>query len=223
MGFAPERVDWGPIRHQERRTPAGTRPPRSQPDSPVPTDYKSASAAALTSSGAGGHDYDEEDEAALADLVSKKGQQAADRRRQQCRRSQVHQVLRLRQDFQVARLRPVPRRKVGSHVVRREHRRDQAAHRRGEEGQARGAACQARGQARCPEQDRRRGVARQRKIRRKAGQDLTEVKEEMKRKEQLKEAERKRKEKADDAAFKAKIKAQIEADKRERAAKAARR
>ena len=59
------------------------------------------------------------------------------------------------------------------------------------------------------------------KIRRKAGQDLTEVKEEMKRKEQIKEAERKRKEKAEDAAFKAKIKAQIEADKRERAAKAA--
>ncbi|TQS32187.1 hypothetical protein Golomagni_07506 [Golovinomyces magnicellulatus] len=59
------------------------------------------------------------------------------------------------------------------------------------------------------------------KIRRKAGQDLTEVKEEMKRKEQLKEAERKRKEKAEDAAFKAKVKAQIEADKRERAAKAA--
>ena len=59
------------------------------------------------------------------------------------------------------------------------------------------------------------------KIRRKAGQDLTEVKEEMKRKEQIKEAERKRKEKAEDAAFKAKIKAQIEAVKRERAAKAA--
>lgn len=59
------------------------------------------------------------------------------------------------------------------------------------------------------------------KIRRKAGQDLTEIKDEMKRKEQIKEAERKRKEKAEDAAFKAKIKAQIEADKRERAAKAA--
>lgn len=59
------------------------------------------------------------------------------------------------------------------------------------------------------------------KIRRKAGQDLTEVKEDMKRKEAIKEAERKRKEKAEDAAFKAKIKAQIEADKRERAAKAA--
>ncbi len=51
------------------------------------------------------------------------------------------------------------------------------------------------------------------KIRRKAGQDLTEVKEDMKRKEQIKEAERKRKEKVEDAAFKAKIKAQIEADK----------
>ena len=59
------------------------------------------------------------------------------------------------------------------------------------------------------------------KIRRKAGQDLTEIKADMERKEQIKEAERKRKEKADDAAFKAKIKAQIEADKRERAAKAA--
>ncbi|KDQ19455.1 hypothetical protein BOTBODRAFT_51854 [Botryobasidium botryosum FD-172 SS1] len=59
-------------------------------------------------------------------------------------------------------------------------------------------------------------------LRRKAGQDLTITKEAMKLKEAEKEAALRKKEKLDDAKAKAAIKAQIEADKRERAAKAAR-
>ncbi|KAG8946620.1 hypothetical protein FRC04_011514 [Tulasnella sp. 424] len=60
------------------------------------------------------------------------------------------------------------------------------------------------------------------KIRRKAGQDRLEAVEQMKIKELEKEAAKKRQEKLDDAKARAAIKAQIEADKRERAEKAAR-
>ncbi|WFD37380.1 uncharacterized protein MJAP1_000324 [Malassezia japonica] len=59
-------------------------------------------------------------------------------------------------------------------------------------------------------------------IRRKAGQDAGAAREELERKERIKEAERKRREKADDIAAKARVKAQIEEDKRARAEKAAR-
>ncbi|KAI9062737.1 hypothetical protein FKP32DRAFT_1677243 [Trametes sanguinea] len=59
-------------------------------------------------------------------------------------------------------------------------------------------------------------------IRRKANKDVNQIREELKQKELLKEAEKKRKEKLEDAKARAAVKAQIEADKRERAAKAAR-
>lgn len=66
-------------------------------------------------------------------------------------------------------------------------------------------------------------------IRRKAGQDAGQAREELERKgtlpahtERLKDAERKRREKLEDAAAKARVKAQIEEDKRRRAEKAAR-
>lgn len=58
-------------------------------------------------------------------------------------------------------------------------------------------------------------------LRRKAGKDFTITKEAMKLKEAEKEAALRKKEKLDDAKAKAAIKAQIEADKRERAEKAA--
>ncbi|GAA5794983.1 hypothetical protein HPULCUR_000333 [Helicostylum pulchrum] len=57
------------------------------------------------------------------------------------------------------------------------------------------------------------------KIRRKAGQDLTSVKEALEAKEIKKIYDLKRKEKEDEKVAKAKIKAQIEQDKKERAAK----
>ncbi|GJE99251.1 hypothetical protein PsYK624_155010 [Phanerochaete sordida] len=59
-------------------------------------------------------------------------------------------------------------------------------------------------------------------IRRKSGKDINDLREELKAKEAIKEAEAKRREKLEDAKARAAIKAQIEADKRERAAKAAR-
>ncbi|KAI0358218.1 hypothetical protein OH77DRAFT_1421525 [Trametes cingulata] len=59
-------------------------------------------------------------------------------------------------------------------------------------------------------------------IRRKAGRDINQIREEMKQKELLKEAEKKRKEKLEDAKARAAVKAQIEADKKARAEKAAR-
>ncbi|KZT07347.1 uncharacterized protein LAESUDRAFT_812327 [Laetiporus sulphureus 93-53] len=59
-------------------------------------------------------------------------------------------------------------------------------------------------------------------IRRKAGKDVNELREEIKAKELMKEAEAKRREKLEDAKARAAIKAQIEADKRERAERAAR-
>ncbi|AFR97249.1 DNA-binding protein [Cryptococcus neoformans C23] len=59
-------------------------------------------------------------------------------------------------------------------------------------------------------------------IRRKAGQDTGKVREDLKLKEALKDAEQKKREKLEDQKARAAIKAQIEADKRERAEKAAR-
>ncbi|KAI1790270.1 ubiquitin-related domain-containing protein [Ganoderma leucocontextum] len=59
-------------------------------------------------------------------------------------------------------------------------------------------------------------------IRRKAGKDMNQIREEMKQKEILKEAEAKRREKIEDAKARAAVKAQIEADKKARAEKAAR-
>ncbi|KAF8202435.1 ubiquitin-related domain-containing protein [Pholiota molesta] len=59
-------------------------------------------------------------------------------------------------------------------------------------------------------------------LRRKAGKDMSKIKEDMQLKEALKEAEAKKREKIEDAKAKAAIKAQIEADKKARAEKAAR-
>nr|KIR88093.1 hypothetical protein I308_01145 [Cryptococcus tetragattii IND107] len=59
-------------------------------------------------------------------------------------------------------------------------------------------------------------------IRRKAGQDTTKIREDLKLKEALQDAEQKKREKLEDRKARAAIKAQIEADKRERAEKAAR-
>lgn len=59
-------------------------------------------------------------------------------------------------------------------------------------------------------------------IRRKAGKDMNEIREDLILKEALKEADNKRKEKLEDAKARAAIKAQIEADKKARAEKAAR-
>ncbi|WFC98152.1 hypothetical protein MYAM1_000876 [Malassezia yamatoensis] len=58
-------------------------------------------------------------------------------------------------------------------------------------------------------------------IRRKAGQDAVQAREELEKKERIKDAERKRREKQEDIAAKARVKAQIEEDKKRRAEKAA--
>ncbi|KAJ7035569.1 ubiquitin-related domain-containing protein [Mycena alexandri] len=59
-------------------------------------------------------------------------------------------------------------------------------------------------------------------IRRKAGKDMGAIKEDMEKRQALKDAEQKKKDKIDDARAKAAIKAQIEADKKARAEKFAR-
>ncbi|KAJ7105104.1 ubiquitin-related domain-containing protein [Mycena crocata] len=59
-------------------------------------------------------------------------------------------------------------------------------------------------------------------IRRKAGKDMGQIKEEMEKRQALKDAEQKKKDKIDDARARAAIKAQIEADKKARAEKFAR-
>ncbi|EPT01102.1 hypothetical protein FOMPIDRAFT_1016089 [Fomitopsis schrenkii] len=59
-------------------------------------------------------------------------------------------------------------------------------------------------------------------IRRKGGRDLNEIREELKAKEIQKDLEAKKREKLEDAKARARVKAQIEADRRERAEKAAR-
>ncbi|KAJ7132325.1 ubiquitin-related domain-containing protein [Mycena epipterygia] len=59
-------------------------------------------------------------------------------------------------------------------------------------------------------------------IRRKAGKDMGQIKEDMEKRQALKDAEQKKKDKIDDARARAAIKAQIEADKKARAEKFAR-
>ncbi|KAL0058762.1 hypothetical protein AAF712_014534 [Marasmius tenuissimus] len=59
-------------------------------------------------------------------------------------------------------------------------------------------------------------------LRRKAGKDMGKIQEDLKAKEAIKEAEQKRRDKIEEQQARARVKAQIEADKRERAEKAAR-
>jgi len=59
-------------------------------------------------------------------------------------------------------------------------------------------------------------------IRRKSGKDVGKLRDELKAKESMKDMEKRKQEKLDDSRARAKVKAQIEADKRERAEKAAR-
>ncbi|KAJ7708813.1 DNA-binding protein [Mycena rosella] len=59
-------------------------------------------------------------------------------------------------------------------------------------------------------------------IRRKAGKDMGQIKEDMEKRQAMKDAEQKKKDKIDDARARAAIKAQIEADKKTRAEKFAR-
>ncbi|TFL03799.1 DNA-binding protein [Pterulicium gracile] len=59
-------------------------------------------------------------------------------------------------------------------------------------------------------------------IRRKAGKDMTQIREDLQAKEIMKEQEQKRRDKIEDAKAKAAVKAQIEADKKARVEKAAR-
>ncbi|CBQ69316.1 conserved hypothetical protein [Sporisorium reilianum SRZ2] len=221
MGFAPERVDWALYVTKN----AGLQPAldhlEANQDNVVPTDYKSAAPAAGSSSAGAGHDYDEEDEAALADLVSKKGQQAADDAINNVGEAKSIKCTECGKIFKSPAFASFHAEKSGHTSF--EESTEEIKPLTEEEKKAKLEELRAKLSAKRAAQskiDAEESKANE-KIRRKAGQDLTEVKEEMKRKEQLKEAERKRKEKQEDAAFKAKIKAQIEADKRERAAKAA--
>ncbi|SPO24073.1 related to chicken h-caldesmon, Uso1p and YKL201c [Ustilago trichophora] len=221
MGFAPDRVDWALYATKN----AGLQPAldhlEANQDNSVPTDYKSAAAPSASSSGAAGHDYDEEDEAALADLVSKKGQQAADDAINNVGEAKSIKCSECGKIFKAPAFASFHAEKSGHTSF--EESTEEVKPLTEEEKKAKLEELRAKLAAKRAAQskiDAEENKANE-KIRRKAGQDLTEVKEEMQRKEQIKEAERKRKEKAEDAAFKAKIKAQIEADKRERAAKAA--
>lgn len=220
MGFALERVDWALYATKN----AGLQPAldhlEANQDRPVPTDYKSAAAAGSSSAGAG-REYDEEDEAALADLVSKKGQQAADDAINNVGEAKSIKCTDCGKIFKSPAFASFHAERSGHTSF--EESTEEIKPLTEEEKKAKLEELRAKLSAKRAAQskiDAEESRANE-KIRRKAGQDLSEVKEEMKRKEQLKEAERKRKDKAEDKAFKAKIKAQIEADKRERAAKAA--
>ncbi|SOV07858.1 related to chicken h-caldesmon, Uso1p and YKL201c [Ustilago sp. UG-2017a] len=221
MGFAPERVDWALYATKN----AGLQPAldhlEANQDNPVPTDYKTAGAAGGSGSAGAGHDYDEEDEAALADLVAKKGQQAADDAVNKVGEAKSIKCTGCGKVFKSPAFASFHAEKSGHTSF--EESTEEIKPLTEEEKKAKLEELRQKLAAKRAAQskiDAEENKANE-KIRRKAGQDLTEVKEDMKRKEQIKEAERKRKEKAEDAAFKAKIKAQIEADKRERAAKAA--
>ncbi|KAJ9474307.1 C2H2-type domain-containing protein [Pseudozyma hubeiensis] len=221
MGFDPERVDWALYATKN----AGLQPAldhlEANQDGPVPTDYKSSAPASGSSSANAGHDYDEEDEAALADLVSKKGQQAADDAVNNVGEAKSIKCTDCGKIFKSPAFASFHAEKAGHTSF--EESTEEIKPLTEEEKKAKleelrnKLALKRAAQSKIDAEESKANE----KIRRKAGQDLTEVKEDMKRKEQIKEAERKRKEKADDAAFKAKVKAQIEADKRERAAKAA--
>ncbi|PWY99130.1 hypothetical protein BCV70DRAFT_232629 [Testicularia cyperi] len=221
MGFAPERVDWALYMTGDKGLQPALDHLETNQDRDVPTDYKSALYAGASTTAGNSHDYDEEDEAALADIVSKQGQQAADDVVNGVGEAKSIKCSDCGKIFKSPAFASFHAEKSGHTAF--EESTEEIMPLTEEEKKAKLQELRAKlaekraAQSKVDAEEARANE----KIRRKAAQDLDEIREDLKRKEQIKEAERKRKEKVEDAAFKAKIKAQIEADKRERAEKAA--
>lgn len=80
MGFEADRVDWALHATQSRGLQPALDHVVEHSERPVP-DYKAASTSTTNGTDAPGgssHDYDAEDQAALADMYAKKGQQGED-------------------------------------------------------------------------------------------------------------------------------------------------
>ncbi|EPQ30864.1 uncharacterized protein PFL1_01761 [Pseudozyma flocculosa PF-1] len=222
MGFAPERVDWALYATGSKGLQSALDHLEANQDKPMPKDYKSQPQQQATNSSAADDDeYDAEDQAALADMIAKKGQQAGDNMVNDVGEAKSIKCTECGKILKSAAFASYHAEKSGHTSF--EESTEEIKPLTEEEKKARLEELKAKLAAKRATQskvDAEEAKANE-KIRRKAGQDMGEIREEMKRKEQIKEAERKRKEKAEEAAFKAKVKAQIEADKRERAAKAA--
>ncbi|KAN0065449.1 hypothetical protein ACQY0O_001285 [Thecaphora frezii] len=221
MGFAPERVDWALYATANNGLQSALDHLEANQDKPMPAHYKDQPATATASANSRDDDYDAEDQAALADMIAKKGQAAGDSMINDVGEAKSIKCTECGKILKSAAFASYHAEKSGHTSF--EESTEEIKPLTEEEKKARLEELKAKlAQKRAAQSkiDAEEAKANE-KIRRKAGQDLGEIREELKRKEQIKEAERKRKEKAEDAAFKAKIKAQIEADKRERAEKAA--
>ncbi|PWN50865.1 hypothetical protein IE53DRAFT_75410 [Violaceomyces palustris] len=275
MGFAPERVDWALYSTGNKGLQSALDHLEANQDKPMPQDYKAQPSSSTS------NDYDAEDEAALADMLKKNGQQAADDMVNAVGEAKSIKCTDCGKMLKSAAFASYHAEKSGH--TNFEESTEEIKPLTEEEKKARLEELKAKlAEKRAAQSkiDAEEAKANE-KIRRKAGQDLTEVREEMKRKggcfprrarrlshltlvaltiptpfsplpfalslslslslshthththisssfsfhlslaEMLKEAEAKKREKIADAQAKARIKAQIEADKRERAEKAA--
>lgn len=243
MGFEPQRVDWALHASGNSGLQSALDHLEANQDNPVP-DFKSQPAAAASTS-AGGGDVDDEEQAALMDMLSKQGQGAVDAaveggaQAKSIKCSDCGKIMRealvsfhaeksghtnfeesteeikpLTEDEKKERLAQMrqklaEKRAAQSQVDSEESKANEKVRR-----EARGARSKhlvGIDSPPCPPQ-----------IRRKAGQDMGVAREELKKKEALKDQQRKAAEKKADMEARARVKAQIEADKRERADKAAR-
>ncbi|CAO1630043.1 unnamed protein product [Parajaminaea phylloscopi] len=226
MGFAPDRVDWALHVTQNSGLQSALDHLEANQEKPVP-DYKTQSSTGpAASAGDGQGDYDEEDQAALMEMLKSKGQGAVDAAMGTGQAS----------DLEAKSIKCVDCGKIMKNSAFASFHAEKSGHTNFEESteevkplteeekKQRLAELRqklAEKRAAQTQVDAKEARANE-QIRRKAGQDMGLAKEELQKKELLKDQQRKAAEKKADLEARARVKAQIEADKRERAEKAAR-
>lgn len=222
MGFDPARVDWALHATNNSGLQAALDHLEANQDNPI-VDYKNQPASSATAGGGSSNDYDDEDQAALMEMLKNKGQGAVDEavassgvEAKSIKCTECGKILKNSAfaSFHAEKSGHSAFEESTEEVkpLTEEEKKQKLAEMRQKLAEKRAAQSQVDAkEARANEQ-----------IRRKAGQDMGIAREELQKKEALKEQRQKAAEKKADAEAKARVRAQIEADKRERAEKAAR-
>ncbi|CAO1617555.1 unnamed protein product [Sympodiomycopsis kandeliae] len=221
MGFEPQRVEWALHASGNSGLQSALDHLEANQDNPVP-DFKRQPAA--TASGSGQGQVDEEEQAALMEMLKNQGQGAVDAavgggeggaQAKSIKCSDCGKVMReALVSFHAEKSGHTNFEESTEEIkpLTEEEKKERLAQMRQKLSEKRAAQSQV---------DSEEAKANE-KIRRKAGQDMGMAREELKKKEAIKDQQRKAAEKKADMEAKARVKAQIEADKRERADKAAR-
>ncbi|CEH16877.1 dna-binding protein [Ceraceosorus bombacis] len=218
MGFTADRVDWA--LHATRSS--GLQPAMdhllAHSEEPVP-DYKNAPAPATA---AGAADYDDEDQAALMDMLGKQGQSAQDEMIEGAQEAKSIKCVECGKILKSPAFASFHAEKSGH--TNFEESTEEVKPLTEEEKKAKLAELRdklAAKRAAQSKDDAKEAKANE-QIRRKAGRDMGEAREEMKKKEAVREAEKRKAEARANVEAKRRVREQIEQDKRERAEKAAR-